>query len=269
MFIICNICNKETIILDNILNKCQYCDCSIFIGNKVDKIEEFSQYNEIIEDLSIKVNMEKEIIEKMFRLSLISSFGKRRESYAGRTQSAVYLPAIRFSKEKEKLIIFIEKYIDKKNKYPYSYLYFKYNLNNENTYLDEFKEVYMHFKNNTNIILSLKQDTMSMEILGINIRFNLQDFCKHPIQWLTKEERVILQKNIDNKFKIYPIGSEYYIRYVIRLDLNKYFIEDLLKDIDIEIYEFTKLNHLEKEKMKEENLKYFERALLEREMKNF
>lgn len=262
----CKLCNKETIIVDN---KCQHCYCSIFIGNNIENIEEIENYNLIIEDISIKTKMEKEIVEKLFRFSLISTFVKKIDVCLNSNKNFVYLPAIRFYSENNKLVIFIEKYISKKNEYSNSYLYFKYNLTNINTYLNEYQKIYMHFKNNENIILSLREDTLSNEILGFNIKFNLQDYCLHPIEWLNKEEKINLKRNINNFFKIYLIHDEEYVRHIINLDLNKEKIENLLNDIDIKITEFIDLNNLEKEKMKEINLKYFERVLLEKEIKNF
>lgn len=262
----CKLCNKETIIVDN---KCQHCDCSIFIGRNIENIEQIENYNLIIEDISIKAKIEKEIVEKLFRLSLISTFVKKIDVYNHSNKNAVYLPAIRFHFENDTLLIFIEKYISKKNEYSNAYLYFKYNLININTYLNEYQQIYMHFKNNENIILSLREDTISNEILGFNIKFNLQDYCLHPLEWLNREEKINLKRNINTFFKIYSINDEEYIRYIINLDLNKEKVENLLNDIDVKITEFIDLNNLEKEKIKEINLKYFERVLLEKEIKNF
>jgi len=262
----CRLCKKETTIINN---KCQNCCCSIFICSDLNDIENNENYNLIIEDISNKTQIEKEIIQEMFKLRLFSNFVKKIEICSGFSCVTSYVPSIEFTINDHQLIFFIDNFINKKTNYSKSYLYFKYNLSNVNTYLNKYKQIYMHFKNNEKIILSLIEDTLSNEILVINIKFNLQDYCVHPIEWLNREEKINLEKNINNIFNIYSINDKEYVRYIINLDLNKENIEDLFTDIDNKISEFINLNELEKEKMKEGNLKYFERTLLELELKYF
>ncbi len=185
----CRLCQKETIIIDN---KCQNCCCSIFIFSNLNNIENNEDYNLMIEDITNKTEIEKEIIKKMFEMRLFSNFVKKIEICAGSNCISSYVPSIEFTIKDNQLIFFIDKFIDKKNNYSNSYLYYKYNLTNFNTYLNKYKHIYMHFKNNKNIILSLREDTMSKEFLGINIKFNLQDYCLHPIEWLNIEEKTNL-----------------------------------------------------------------------------
>lgn len=259
----CEICNKQTTIKNN---KCKYCQCSIFINNVDDSIDD-NKYDKIINDVSNKSGIDKYIIKKMIKFGLLRTFRIKKESTDPTKVMIISLPAIRFLNTENTIVTFVSKEINIQKNESAAYLFFKYKEMNKNTYFKNEDKPYIYFKDNENI-LSIKIIFMSSEKLDLLIKYKLEDYCKYPICWLKEEEKINLKKHIDNEFDLFSIDDQEYIRYHLNITNNED-LDIILNDISIKMQEKMDYNQDKKSAIKKTTIRYFERVLLEKQMQDF
>lgn len=129
---------------------------------------------------------------------------------------------------------------------------------------NHFEDIYL---TNKNILIYLSQTHFETEILCL-IEFNIQDTYPYDIDLLNTIEKSSLKENMSTfLYKCKEMENKQYFKKI--LNIKEEDICNIYQKIDIQIEKFKKESEEEIITLKENNKKYFERALLELELKEF
>lgn len=277
MNIECKFCNYINELY--VINKhCENCKATILYNKKSGtNLMNSEHYQRLIDELSSKLNIEKNITKKMIDFRFFEDFKTKIEVNSKNIQIVqgfviVYYPD-------GDTFIFISKELYKEHNNSIISIFLNYVEYNNDYFFKEELLPYLFYKEKVGRFLTVKKDlNKNYSDLFFLIQYEFKDFCPYPIEWLDIEERFNLIRNIQNNFnhknQTKSIKFEHSNNYInccsFKLNINKdENLEKIYSSIKNQIELFENDYADLKLKLTEENKFYFQRSLLEREIRNF
>lgn len=280
MNIECKFCNYINDLY--VINKhCENCKATILYNKKSGtNLMNSEYYQRLIEELSSKLNIEKNITKKMIDFRLFEDFKMKAEDGSNNIHLVQGFIVVLYPEGDS--FIFISKELHKENNNSIISVFLNYIEYNNDYFFKEELLPYLFSKEKVGRFLTVKKDlNKTYSDLLFLIEYKFKDFSPYPIEWLNEEEKLNLIKNVQNNFnhkkyknKIKSIHFEHSNKYInccgFQLNINKdENLETIYSSIKNQIKIFENDYDDLKMKLKEENKFYFQRSLLEREIGNF
>lgn len=219
---------------------------------------ECSIYQDFLKLISQKTNLNKDVIDILYLIENLNNIIDIKDVYKILdnfvTKNIPENVAFKQNYEKEIHYIFANFIEINKN----------YTIRIDGPQLFGFKAIYL---TNENMLLHITR-TYQPELLCL-IEFDIQECMPYDIDLLNNTERQDLQKNIKPYlYKCEHIEGKGYFKKQLIIKKDKD-LSIIYQEIEAQIESFKKEVNEEKIKLKEENKKYFERPLLQKEIQEF